>query len=37
MMARQIEEADDHTAYIWNDGNTLTVYYYNTECTKLAS
>ena len=37
MKARQIEEADDHIAYIWNDGNTLTVYYYNTECAKLAS
>lgn len=29
MKARQIESADDYTAYIWNDGKTLTVYYYN--------
>lgn len=33
MMARQVESTDDYTAYIWNDGKTLTVYYYNTECT----
>ena len=37
MKARQIEAADDYTAYIWNDGNSLTVYYYNTDRTKLAS
>ena len=37
MMARQIEEADDYTAFFWNEGKNLTVYYYNTECTKLAS
>lgn len=36
MKARQVESTDDYTAYIWNDGKTLTVYYYNTECTKLA-
>lgn len=26
MMAHQVESTDDYTAYIWNDGKTLTVY-----------
>lgn len=31
MKARQIEEADDYTAFFWNEGKNLSVFYYNTK------
>lgn len=37
MKARQIDEANNYTAFFWNEGKNLTVFYYNTECARLAT
>lgn len=31
MKARAIVSTDDYTAYIWNEGRSLTVFYYSIE------